>query len=65
MHEHGRTKQKAHAPNGYECGFPKPDGSLCSEHFPSKRLVQEHKRTAGHIRKVIKKTTGQKKKKKD
>ena len=64
MHHHGRTKKLAHAPNGYACGFPKPVGNTCTEHFPTKKLLQEHKKSDGHIRKVqFKKPTGRKKKK--
>ena len=62
--KHCRTKKLAIAPNGYDCGFPKPDGSLCSAHFLTKKLLQDHKKKEGHIRKVVfKKPTGRKKKK--
>ena len=63
MHEHSRPKKLAIAPNGYECGFTKPDGSLCGAHFPQKKLLQDHKKEEGHIKKVVfKKPTGRKKK---
>ncbi len=50
MHEHGRTKKLAIAPNGYQCGFPKTDGALCTEIFATKKLLQDHKKKEKHIR---------------
>ena len=64
MHEHGRPKKLANAPNGYQCGFPKSDGAFCTELFTTKKKLQDHKKKENHVRAPKnKKPSGRKKKK--